>query len=78
LEVRDGHVFHQRAVGMEWDPQGSGHSLKLASFKEHLDNALSHRVWILDGPVRSRELDSLVLVGPSQTGIFCDSFKFLT
>ena len=32
------------------------HNLKLPEFKEHLDNALRHRVWILHGPVWSNGL----------------------
>ena len=39
-------------------------------FWECLDSALGHRVWILSGAVWSQELDSAVLVGPFQLGIF--------
>jgi len=34
--------------GMEQAPEGSGHSAEQPEFKEHLDNALRHRV-ILGG-----------------------------
>jgi len=37
-------VLHQRAVGMEQAPQGSGHGPKLLESKEHLDRALRHMV----------------------------------
>jgi len=43
----------------------------LCEFKEHLDNELSHVV--LGSPMRSRELDSVILMGPFQLEIFCDS-----
>jgi len=47
-----------------------GHGPKLLEFKECLDNTLRHRVWILDGPVWSQELDSVFLVGLFQFRIF--------
>jgi len=40
-----GKLLHQRVVGMEQVPQGSGHSLKLPELRQHWDNALRHRVW---------------------------------
>ena len=32
-------------------PEGGEHGLKLPELEEHLDTALRHRVWILDGAV---------------------------
>ena len=46
--------MHHRVVGMEQAAQGSGHSPTLLEFKEHLDKALRHRVWILGGGVCSQ------------------------
>jgi len=37
-------VLHQRVLGMEQDPQGSGHSPKLPEFRVLLDNAVRYRV----------------------------------
>ena len=37
-------VLHQRATGMEWAAQGSGHSPELLEFMERLDSALRQRV----------------------------------
>ena len=39
--------FSAGALGMEQAPQGSGHSPKLLEFKEYLDNALRHRVFVV-------------------------------
>lgn len=44
-------------------PQGGGHGPRLPEFKECLDTALRHRVWILGGPVLSQGLDSAIPVG---------------
>jgi len=33
-------------VGTEQAPQGSGHSLQLLEFKEHLDSALRCVLWV--------------------------------
>lgn len=41
----------------------SGHGPKLSELKEHTVNALTHRVWILDGAMWSQELESMVFVG---------------
>ena len=56
-------------------PRAAGKALICQSSrsKERLDTALRHRVWILGGAVQSQELDSTILVGPFQLGIFCDS-----
>ena len=58
---------------MEQAPQESGHSPELLEIKECLDSALSHRVWILVGSVWSQELDSMILMGSFQLGLFSDS-----
>ena len=55
---------------LEQAAQGSGHSPELPVFKEHLDNALRHRVWFLGGLVWKQGLDAMILVGPFQVGIF--------
>ena len=58
---------------MEQAVEGRGHSPELTEFRESLDTALRHRVWILGGLEWSQELDSVILVGPFQLGVFCDS-----
>ena len=40
----EGKGLHQRAVGMEWAAQGSGHSPELPEIKEHLDTTLRKKV----------------------------------
>lgn len=45
----------------------------LLEFKEYLDKALRHRVWVLRGPEWSQGLDLMVLVGSFQLGPFCGS-----
>lgn len=67
---------------------GEGSSLKgwsvttashLAGFKEHRADAPDHGL-ALGNPVRSREFDLMVLMGPSQLEIFCNtssSTKFI-
>ena len=57
---------------MEQAVEGRGHSPELTEFRESLDTALRHRVWILGGPVWSQELDS-ILMGPFQLRVFCHS-----
>ena len=64
-------VLHQRVVGMEWAAQGSGHGPAYQSSRS-IWTPLRHRVWILSDPVWSWELDSMILVGPFQLGMFCD------
>lgn len=42
--------------------------------KKHLGSALRYRVWILDSPVYSQELDTMIrYVDPFKLGIFCDA-----
>lgn len=41
-------------------------SSSFLEFKECLDTALRHRVWIWSDPGWSRELDSVILGGPFQ------------
>ena len=42
---------HQKVVGMEQSLHGSRHSPELLELKKHLNNALRHRVWFLEGAV---------------------------
>jgi len=58
---------------MEQAVQGSGHSPKLMEFKKHLDNAVSHRIWILDGSMWSQDLDLMILLDPFLIMTFYDS-----
>lgn len=55
-------LLHQRAVG-------TAPSVP-PEIRERLDTTLRHRVWILGGHVWSPELDSVILVGPFQHGMF--------
>jgi len=57
---------------LEQASQCSGHSPKLTEFQKHLDNTLTY-IWFWGGPMWSQELDSMILVGPFQLGIFYDS-----
>jgi len=41
----------------------------------HLDNTLRHMVLFLGGPVQRQELDSKILMSPSQLWIFYNSMK---
>lgn len=54
------------AVGMEQAAHGSGQGAKLLEFREHLDNALRHGVWIWGWCCLEPG------VGPFHLGIFCD------
>lgn len=45
----------------------------LTEFKEHLDNALRHRVGFRACPAQDQELDWMIPVGPFQLWIFYDS-----
>ena len=69
----EGKGLHQRVVGMEQAAQGSGHRPELLELNKHLDGTFRHTVWILGGPLWSQELDLMILVGPFQLGILCDS-----
>ena len=60
-------------MGTEQAPQGSEHSSKPPEFKEHLDNALIHKVWMWGGSVWSQELVSVTVVGLFQLRIICGS-----
>ena len=66
-------VLPQRAVGMEQAARGSGHSSKLLEYKKHLVSTLRRRVRFWGGAVWNQELNSAILVGPFQLGIFSDS-----
>lgn len=61
-------------LGKSSAPEGSGHGTgcigqwaqpRVPEFKEHLDNALRHRVSVLSDSMCSQELGLLVLVGPN-------------
>ena len=39
------------------------------------DTALRYKVWILDGPMWSQEIDWIILVDPFHLGIFYDSWR---
>lgn len=56
----------ENGQALKQSPQGNDNSPKLLELKENLDNTLRLRVWILCCPVWSRELDLMILVGPSQ------------
>jgi len=58
---------------LERAPQGSGCSPKLREFKKCEDSALSFMAWFLGDPVWSQGLGSVILMGPFQLGVFCDS-----
>ena len=57
-----GNILYQRAVAMERAAQGSGQGPKLLEFKEHLGQCSQKYGLILDGPVYSQGLDSMILV----------------
>ena len=65
MELHQEKVLHQRVLGHRTGSP-AGHDTELTEFKEHLNNALTHRVWILGGPLQSQELDLVILVGPFQ------------
>lgn len=48
-------------------------ALSLPELRKCLHNALRHRICILAGPVWSQEVDSVILMGLLQLGIFHDS-----
>jgi len=52
-----------------------GTALSCQSSESIGNSALRHRVWVL-GPAWSQVLDSVILVGPFQLGIFCGSVVF--
>jgi len=60
-----GHLALQLTSMWEegFSPEGSGHGPELLELKEHLGNALRHRVCVLGGRVWTQELDSMILVG---------------
>lgn len=47
-------------------------SPSLSEYKEHLDNVLKSYDFILGSLERNRELDLMILMGPSQLETFCD------
>ena len=72
LDIRR-RFLTERVVG-HWNrlPRAVVTAPNLSELKEHLDDALS-RDLVLGSPVRSRELDSMILLGPFQLEIFYDS-----
>jgi len=62
---------------MERVPQGSGHDPKLLQLK-HLDKALRNMFLFFGWSVWSQEVDSVILVGPFQLGIFSVFRRVLT
>lgn len=50
--------------------QASAHSTKPEGVQEASDSALRHMMSFLDGPLRSQELDSVILVDAFQLRIF--------
>ena len=62
-----GQGLHQRAVGMEWAAQGSGHGPECRSSR-NVWTALSDMGFDF-GCVWSQELDLMTLVGPFQLRI---------
>ena len=67
--------FYTERVFMHWHrlPREVVTAPSLPECKKHLDNTLRNMVSFLDGPVWSQELDLMILVGPFQLRIFCDS-----
>jgi len=56
-------------------PRAAVTAPSLTEFKQRLNNALRHRVWILGVPTWSQELGSVMLVGPLPLRILYDSMK---
>ena len=50
----------------------------MPEFKEHLDSALRHRVWVLGGAVWSQGLDVVIPVGLFPLNILHDSMILAT
>jgi len=66
---------HESGWALEQAPQDSRHGPRPLEFKDCLDTVLSHMVWFWGGPVWNQKLDSMILMGPFQHRIFCDSMK---
>lgn len=67
-------LFTQRVIfELEWAPQGSGHSTNLNS----------RRIWTVLSSyrvvcsVQGQELNLMILMGPLQLIVLCDSMKIL-
>lgn len=59
-------------------PRAAVTAMSLPELKKHWDNALRQTVWFLGGPEPSQDLDSMILVSPSQLGMSRDSTKLVT
>lgn len=67
-------LFPQRMVGHQTGFPENGPSTSLRKFNEHLDNALRGTQGGIGGvSVQSQGLHSMILVGPLQLSLFCDS-----
>ncbi|KAJ7405723.1 hypothetical protein WISP_138235 [Willisornis vidua] len=73
LDIRKS-FFTQRVVG-HWNrlPRAVIIAPSLPEFKKCLDDTLRHGVTPGDDPVQAKGLDLMILVGPFQLIIFCDS-----
>ena len=77
-EVRVGYqgkVLHRFFTGQSLQRalQGRDHSPRVLEFKMWIETALSYMAWFLGGPVWSQVLNSMIIIGPFQLGIFHDS-----
>jgi len=66
--------FTERVVG-HWNrlPGSSGHGTKPVRLQGASGQCSSSYGLVLGSPARNRELDSMILLGPFQLEIFCDS-----
>jgi len=65
-------LLHQWMMNISPEQRTPGPNLTI--FKEHLDKALRHRIWILGGPLWKLwrwDLDLMVLVSPFRLRTFC-------
>ncbi|KAJ7397258.1 hypothetical protein BTVI_136908 [Pitangus sulphuratus] len=73
LDIRK-RFFTQRVVGHWNSSQGNGHSTKPERVQEAFGGyTQAPSVTLGDGSVQGKALDSMILVGPFQLSIFCDS-----
>ena len=69
--VRTGHDVSDNS-NKNWWSDGSASMSSSSKIPTSLDSALSHMVSFLGGAVWTQALDSMILMGPFQLGIFCD------